>query len=112
MSSFPEVMKLFGLKWVSSYLRYPVLNNKSLDWHLLQYGFHQGIKKCITDLNKLYKNYPALHQKQFSVEGFEWINYSDNENSVLAYIRKGNNEKENLIVDSLVVFQLNYLYKI
>lgn len=70
----------------------------SLDWHLLQYGFHDGIKKCITDLNALYKNNPALHEKQFSAEGFEWINYSDNENSVLAFIRKGINEKENLII--------------
>ena len=70
----------------------------NLDWHLLQYGFHDGIKKCITDLNALYKTHPALYEKQFSVEGFEWINYSDNENSVLAYIRKGINEKENLIV--------------
>jgi 1,4-alpha-glucan branching enzyme len=70
----------------------------SLDWHLLQYGFHDGIKKCITDLNALYKNNPALHEKQFSAEGFEWINYSDNENSVLAFIRKGINEKDNLII--------------
>lgn len=70
----------------------------SLDWHLLQYGFHDGTKKCITDLNALYKSNPALYEKQFSAEGFEWINYSDNENSVLTYIRKGNNEKENLVV--------------
>ena len=70
----------------------------SLDWHLLQYGFHEGIKKCITDLNALYKTHPALYEKQFTAEGFEWINYSDNENSVLAYIRKGINEKENVIV--------------
>jgi 1,4-alpha-glucan branching enzyme len=70
----------------------------SLDWHLLQYGYHSGIKKCITDLNALYKNNPALYEKQFTAEGFEWINYSDHQNSVLAYIRKGNNAKENLVV--------------
>ena len=70
----------------------------SLEWHLLQYDYHKGIKKCITDLNALYRNYPALYEKQFSAEGFEWINYSDSENSVLAYIRKGNKEKEQLIV--------------
>jgi 1,4-alpha-glucan branching enzyme len=70
----------------------------SLDWHLLQYDYHNGIKQCITDLNSLYKNNPALYEKQFSVEGFEWINYEDTENSVLAYIRKGNNEKENIII--------------
>ncbi len=70
----------------------------SLDWHLLQFGYHQGIKKCITDLNSLYKNNPALFEKQFHVDGFEWINYSDSENAVLSYIRKGNNEKEQLVV--------------
>jgi 1,4-alpha-glucan branching enzyme len=71
---------------------------KSLDWHLLQYDYHLGIKKVITDLNQLYKSQPALYQKQFSSEGFEWINYSDHQNAVLAYIRKGNNAKEDLII--------------
>jgi 1,4-alpha-glucan branching enzyme len=71
---------------------------QSLDWHLLEYRYHSGIKKCITDLNALYRNNPALYEKQFSAEGFEWINYSDHQNSVLAYIRKGINAKKNLIV--------------
>jgi 1,4-alpha-glucan branching enzyme len=70
----------------------------SLDWHLLQYGYHDGIKKCITDLNALYKNNPALYEKQFHVDGFEWINYSDAENAVLSYIRKGLNPKDDLII--------------
>ena len=70
----------------------------SLDWHLLQYPLHAGIKKLITDLNSLYKTQPALHEKQFSSEGFEWINYSDHQNAVLSFIRKGNDAKENLII--------------
>ncbi|TDW51336.1 1,4-alpha-glucan branching enzyme [Flavobacterium sp. 270] len=70
----------------------------SLDWHLLQYDYHSGIKNVITDLNQLYKSQPALYEKQFSGEGFEWINYSDHQNAVLSYIRKGNNAKENLII--------------
>ena len=70
----------------------------SLDWHLLQYDFHDGIKKTITDLNALYKNYPALHEKQFSPESFEWINYSDHQNAVMSYIRKGKNPKEDVVV--------------
>ncbi|OOG66810.1 1,4-alpha-glucan branching protein GlgB [Flavobacterium sp. A45] len=70
----------------------------SLDWHLLQYPFHNGIKKTITQLNKLYKTEPALHEKQFSPEGFEWINYSDHENAVMSFIRKGNDPKDDLIV--------------
>ncbi|HRG19066.1 MAG TPA: 1,4-alpha-glucan branching protein GlgB [Flavobacterium lutivivi] len=71
---------------------------QSLEWHLLQYDYHKGIKQCITDLNKLYKTYPAMYEKQFSAEGFEWINYGDNENAVLSYIRKGNNIKDDLVI--------------
>jgi 1,4-alpha-glucan branching enzyme len=70
----------------------------SLDWHLLQYDFHEGVKKAITDLNTLYKTQPALHEKQFSPEGFEWINYSDHQNAVMTFIRKGINPKDDVIV--------------
>ena len=56
--------------------------NQSLDWHLAQYDFHSGIQKLIKDLNKIYKTYPALYEKQFSQEGFQWIDYGDAENSV------------------------------
>jgi len=70
----------------------------SLEWYLLQFGYHEGVKKEITDLNALYKNNAALHEKQFSPEGFEWINYSDHQNAVMSYIRKGNNPKEDLVV--------------
>ncbi|MEA1785822.1 1,4-alpha-glucan branching protein GlgB [Arenibacter sp. GZD96] len=70
----------------------------SLDWHLLQYDYHKGIQQLIKDLNTLYKTYPALYEKQFSPEGFQWIDYGDNENSVLTYIRKGHDPKNDLIV--------------
>ncbi len=71
---------------------------QSLDWHLLQYGYHNGIREVIMALNKLYKTEPALHQKQFSQEGFEWVEWNDNENSVLSFFRKGNNPKDTLLV--------------
>ena len=71
---------------------------QSLDWHLLQYDYHNGIKTLITDLNGIYRNQSALHEKQFNADGFEWINYGDNENSVLSYIRKGNSENDDVIV--------------
>ncbi|MCE2612568.1 1,4-alpha-glucan branching protein GlgB [Flavobacteriaceae bacterium D16] len=71
---------------------------QSLDWHLLQYDFHSGIQKMVKELNSIYQSYPALYEKQFSPEGFHWIDYGDAENSVLAYIRKGHNAKNDLIV--------------
>ncbi len=70
----------------------------SLDWHLLQYEYHSGVKKLISDLNSLYKKYPALYQKQFSADGFEWISYDDHENSVVAYMRKGNKTTDALVI--------------
>lgn len=70
----------------------------SLDWHLLDYEVHKGAQTLVKDLNKLYKTEPALFEKQFSHEGFEWIDHSDHQNSVMTYVRKGNNEEDNLLV--------------
>lgn len=71
---------------------------QGLDWHLLQYDFHSGIQDTVKELNKIYSNYPALYEKQFSSEGFQWIDYGDHENSVLVYVRRGFKEKDDLII--------------
>jgi len=71
---------------------------QSLDWHLTQYEFHSGIQAVIRDLNALYKSAPALYEKQFSPEGFQWIDYGDAENSVLTYIRKGHDAINDLYI--------------
>ncbi|WP_046745790.1 1,4-alpha-glucan branching protein GlgB [Kordia zhangzhouensis] len=71
---------------------------QSLDWHLLQYDVHKGVQTLIKDLNALYKAEPALHEKQFTADGFEWIDYNDAENSVLVYIRKGKKPEDDLII--------------
>ncbi|WP_027075385.1 1,4-alpha-glucan branching protein GlgB [Maribacter antarcticus] len=71
---------------------------QGLDWHLLDYEGHAGVQQFVKDLNHTYKNYPALYEKQFSQEGFEWIDYGDHENSVLTYVRRGHDEKNDLII--------------
>lgn len=73
-------------------------HNQSLDWHLLQFAPHQGVSELIKDLNTLYKKEQALFEKSFAHDGFEWIDYNDNENSVLAYIRKSENPENYLII--------------
>ena len=70
----------------------------SLDWHLLQYDVHKGAQTLVKDLNAFYKKEKALFEKQFSPEGFEWIDHGDHQNSVLTYIRKGENEKDNVLI--------------
>ena len=72
--------------------------NEKIDWSLLNFKTHKGVQNLVKDLNSMYKNEPALHQKQFSAEGFEWINHGDHENSVISYVRKGINEKDNLVI--------------
>ena len=70
----------------------------SLDWHLLQYNVHAGVQKLVRDLNAFYKSQPALYKHQFEHKGFEWIDYSDNNNSVISFQRNGDNKEELLIV--------------
>ena len=60
-----------------------------VEWHLLQFPNHQGIKKFVKSLNHLYKSEEPLYFDNFSRFGFDWISFNDNENSVLAFIRKG-----------------------
>jgi len=72
---------------------------EGVEWSLTQYPLHQGIQKLLQDLNNYYKNTPAIYEKQFSHEGFEWVSNDDGENSMIAYIRKGNWEhKDQLVV--------------
>jgi 1,4-alpha-glucan branching enzyme len=71
---------------------------QSLDWNLLDFEPHGTMKNYFSSLNKFYKATPALYEKGFSNESFEWISYDDTENSVISYIRKGNNLKNNVLV--------------
>jgi 1,4-alpha-glucan branching enzyme len=73
-------------------------HDQSLDWHLTEQHAHQGIQKTVQALNILYKTEPALHQKQFDQEGFEWIESNDQGNSVITFLRKGNSPKQQIIV--------------
>ncbi|KUO68965.1 MAG: glycogen-branching enzyme [Lutibacter sp. BRH_c52] len=71
---------------------------KSLDWNLLEFYPHKNTQNYFKDLNLFYKSTPALFEKGFSSEGFEWISYDDSENSVISYVRKGNNPKDDVMV--------------
>jgi len=84
---------------------------KSLDWHLLEDKGHKGVLDYMKDLNTFLKNTPALYEKSFAQEGFEWINHEDGEKSVLSYIRKGHDSTNDLIIvcNNTPTPQENYL---
>ena len=66
---------------------------RGLDWHLLAYEPHKGIKKLITALNNLYRSYPQLHEQQFVKEGFSWISKDNGHDSLIVYGRHSKDEK-------------------
>jgi 1,4-alpha-glucan branching enzyme len=63
-------------------------HNQSLDWHLNDWPEHDGLKRLVIHLNHLYRNERALFELDDSYEGFEWIDFHDSDNSVIAFMRK------------------------
>ncbi len=73
-------------------------HEKSLDWHLLQYDFHQGISRALTDINRVYRTEKAFYERQFDHEGFEWIDLGDWQNSIISFVRKGSHPADQVAV--------------
>ncbi len=71
-----------------------------LDWYLLDFPLHQGIGALVSDLNRLYREVPALHRLDFDWPGFEWIDCHDAAQSVLSFLRRAD--------DDLVIVALNF----
>jgi len=61
----------------------------SLDWHLLERAPHKGVQTLVKELNHFYQDSPALWEKDFESEGFAWVDFSDEKNSIISYLRKG-----------------------
>ncbi len=71
---------------------------KGVEWALLGYDSHRQLLEYVAALNRLYVSEPALHEMDFSWEGFEWIDCDDAEQSVLSFIRRSANPDEFIIV--------------
>ena len=66
----------------------------SLDWHALNERFHAGSQRWVKDLNHLYQREPALYERDFSPEGFEWVDFSDRANTTLFFLRKASSRSD------------------
>jgi len=62
-------------------------HNASLDWHLCQYMDHEGVRRLVADLNRLYTSEPVLGANDFNPHGFRWINCVDADANVIVYLR-------------------------
>lgn len=73
-------------------------HERSVDWHLLEFVPHRGLQKWIEDLNRCYRSEPALHELDLDPAGFEWVDGSDGDNSVIVFLRRARSTSEVLLV--------------
>jgi 1,4-alpha-glucan branching enzyme len=73
-------------------------HDASLDWHLLEQPLHDGVRRLVQDLNRLYRDMPALYEGDNHEKGFMWIDASDSNNSVVSFIRRARNPDDFVVV--------------
>jgi len=88
-----------GVEWNS---------HNTLDWYVLDYPLHQGIKKLVGDLNKLYHNTPALFRYEFDWQGFEWVDCHDSDQSIVSFLRKDGDNFVLVVVNFTPVARQHY----
>lgn len=71
---------------------------RALDWALLDFAPHRGMRQLIRDLNHLYRSKPALHARDCEPEGFSWLVVDDADNSVFAWQRNAPDEEPVVVV--------------
>ncbi len=74
------------------------IHDASLDWHLLGDAPHAGVKRWVADLNRFYRSEPALFELDCDPNGFEWIDCSDAEASVVSLMRKARSSGDIVLV--------------
>jgi 1,4-alpha-glucan branching enzyme len=73
-------------------------HDTSLDWHLLEYATHAGLRQWVMDLNRLYRSEPALHELDCDSAGFAWVDCNDATSSVLSFLRQGKTPDATILV--------------
>jgi 1,4-alpha-glucan branching enzyme len=87
-------------------------HQQSLDWHLLDDPLHAGVQRLVWDLNRLYRSLPALHQQDCVPQGFEWIDGSDEMNSVLVFMRRAEDPRDYVVIICNFTPQVRREYRI
>jgi 1,4-alpha-glucan branching enzyme len=72
-------------------------HDQSLEWHLLQHPFHSSLQRWVRDLNTLYRGEPALHELDSEPSGFEWVDCTDYQRSIVSFLRRGRQPADTLL---------------
>ena len=73
-------------------------HDSTVEWDLLQDSRHSGLQQWVTDLNRLYRQEPALHERDLDPAGFEWVDCTDAESSVVSLLRKGKSTDDQILI--------------
>ena len=72
-------------------------HDSSLDWHLTEHTPHRGVQHWVQDLNRLYREYPAMYELDCHSDGFEWIDCTDMDNSIYIFMRRARSSKQTIV---------------
>ncbi|MFI5306718.1 MAG: 1,4-alpha-glucan branching protein GlgB [Polyangiales bacterium] len=72
-------------------------HDRSLDWHLLAYEPHRGVQQLVRDLNRVYREQPALHERDCEASGLSWVEANDSEQSVFAFMRLSLHDEQQVL---------------
>jgi 1,4-alpha-glucan branching enzyme len=72
-------------------------HDSGIQWDLLEFGCHRKLQALVRELNRIYRENPALYQVDFHYSGFEWVDFHDWESSVIAFIRRAADPKDFLV---------------
>ncbi len=87
--------------------------NRALDWWLLEQGpHHAGAQRFLADLNQIYRAHPALWEADYDVEGFQWVDCSDTLHSVLSFLRRTKDGRQQMLVVLHLTPELRTGYRI
>ncbi len=72
-------------------------HDRELEWAALSYFRHEGVRRLVSDLNRLHRTEPALHRYDHEPKGFRWLDFSDWEQSVIAFLRQADHPEEDIV---------------
>jgi 1,4-alpha-glucan branching enzyme len=73
-------------------------HNTGIRWELLEFEPHRKLQALARELNRLYRENPALYQVDFHCSGFEWMDFHDWENSIISFLRRAEDPADFLLV--------------
>jgi 1,4-alpha-glucan branching enzyme len=73
-------------------------HNEGVRWELLEFDFHRKLQTLVRELNRLYRANPSLYEVDFHHTGFEWVDFHDGQNSIIAFLRRGHDPNDFMLI--------------